>query len=181
MYRMGIDLPDVVGPDGQLIQCNGENWRWLRRRHRDPLSGKSVLLPASTSARSPARTGRFRPAAIHDEGVTQRRFQWSNSRRCRRAQARPERPPVVRMAAPCGRGGRRRCRGAFGGVVWGSSNEEPYQLGSGHQLVEAVETVLPPTSAQGAESELSHDLELQQVGPALKQQPVQGKPSAAAQ
>ncbi len=42
--------------------------------------------------------------------------------------------------------------------------------------------LLPPTLAKGTEPELSHGLERQHEGPALKQRPVQGgKRSAAAQ
>lgn len=36
----------TIDAGGNLRACAGEVWRWLRWRHRDPVSGKSALLPA---------------------------------------------------------------------------------------------------------------------------------------
>ena len=36
----------VIGADGELLASEGEVWRWLRWRQRDPSSGRSTLLPA---------------------------------------------------------------------------------------------------------------------------------------
>ena len=36
----------ILGLDGRLLCCEGEVWRWLRWRDRDPVTGHDVLLPA---------------------------------------------------------------------------------------------------------------------------------------